>query len=90
MVDLKKEKVIEGFVAFTADGKMLRNYFVGGSQIGTNKQTLTEDVELASVERDMKMLDIYIKWYNENHKQQKDFTIKKVIFRQTAEITVVV
>mgnify|MGYP003321858174 CR=1 FL=1 len=89
MADLKKEKVVEGFVAFSTDGKMLRNFYTGG-QSGTNKQSLTTDVELASVERDKKMLWLYAEWYNKSHKQQKDFTIKKVIFRQTSAIEVVV
>lgn len=83
----KKEKLIEGYIAFASDGKMLRNYYTGG-QCGSNKQSLTDDIELVSIEPSTKTLEIYSKWYNNSHKNKQDFTVKKVLLIRTVELKI--
>lgn len=68
----------EGYIAISDDGKYLKNYWVGGSQTGTNRQSLTEDISKATIKADKSELNIMIAWFNNSHKRQVPFTIKKI------------
>ena len=78
-MNLEKEIIVEGYAAFdTETGKGLNNYWSGGFQTGTNKQTLTEDIDKVTITEDKKMIEIYINWFNSSHKKQVEFEIKKI------------
>ena len=83
---MKKETVEKGYVAFALDGSMLRNEWIGGSQTGTNRQTLTADIEKVSLAHSLKEVKMFINWYNSNHKKQVIFTIKEVTRKTTIEL----
>ena len=83
---MKKETVEKGYAAFAPDGRMLRNEWVGGGQTGTNRQTLTADIEKVSLAHSLKEVEMFINWYNSNHKNQVIFTIKEVTRKTTIEL----
>ena len=83
---MKKETVEKGYAAFAPDGRMLRNEWVGGGQTGTNRQTLTADIEKVSLAHSLKEVNMFINWYNSNHKNQVIFTIKEVTRKTTIEL----
>lgn len=83
---MKKETVEKGYAAFAPDGRMLYNEWVGGSQTGTNRQTLTADIEKVSLAHSLKEVEMFINWYNSNHKNQVIFTIKEVTRKTTIEL----
>lgn len=83
---MKKEIVKQGYAAFTPDGKMLRVEWVGGVQTGTNRQTLTTDIEKVSLSPTLEGIEMYTIWYNHNHKNQVTFTIKEVTLKTTIEL----
>lgn len=83
---MKKEIINKGYAAFAPDGRMLRNEWVGGSQTGTNRQTLTADIEKVSVAHSLEGIKLFIEWYNSNHKNQVTFTIKEVTLKTTIEL----
>lgn len=83
---MKKETVEKGYVAFAPDGRMLRNEWVGGGQTGTNRQTLTTNIEKVSLANTRDGMETYILWYNRNHKNQVTFTIKEVTRKTTIEL----
>ena len=83
---MKKETIEKGYAAFAPDGRMLRNEWVGGGQTGTNRQTLTADIEKVSLAHSLKEVEMFINWYNSNHKKQVIFTIKKVTRKTTIEL----
>lgn len=64
----EKEIIEKGYAAFAPDGRMLRNEWVGGGQTGTNRQTLTTDIEKVSLAHSLEEVKIFINWYNSNHK----------------------
>lgn len=78
-MNLEKEIIIEGYAAFDKEtGKGLNNYWSGGSQTGTNKQSLTDDIEKVSICENEKDIELLITWFNSTHKKQVNFEIKKV------------
>ena len=80
-MNLEKEEIIEGYAAFDKEtGKGLNNYWSGGAQVGTNKQSLTEDIDKVTIAEDRKTIEICILWFNSTHKKQVEFEIKKVKF----------
>ena len=83
---MKKETVEKGYAAFAPDGRMLRNEWVGGGQTGTNRQTLTADIEKVSLAHSLKEVEMFINWYNSNHKNQVTFTVKEVTLKTTIEL----
>ena len=83
---MKKETIEKGYAAFAPDGRMLRNEWVGGGQTGTNRQTLTANIEKVSLAHSLKEVNMFINWYNSNHKHQVIFTIKKVTRKTTIEL----
>ena len=83
---MKKETVEKGYAAFAPDGRMLCNEWVGGSQTGTNRQTLTADIEKVYLAHSLKEVEMFINWYNSNHKNQVIFTIKEVTRKTTIEL----
>lgn len=83
---MKKETVEKGYAAFAPDGRMLRNEWVGGGQTGTNRQTLTADIEKVSLAHSLKEVEMFINWYNSNHKNQVTFTVKEVTRKTTIEL----
>lgn len=83
---MKKETIEKGYAAFAPDGRMLRNEWVGGSQTGTNRQTLTTNIEKASLAHSLKEVNMFINWYNSNHKNQVIFTTKEVTRKTTIEL----
>lgn len=83
---MKKETIKKGYAAFAPDGRMLRNEWVGGGQTGTNRQTLTTDIEKVSLANTRDGMETYILWYNRNHKNQVTFTIKEVTLKTTIEL----
>lgn len=83
---MKKETVEKGYAAFAPDGRMLRNEWVGGGQTGTNRQTLTADIEKVSLAHSLKEVNMFINWYNSNHKNQVTFTVKEVTLKTTIEL----
>lgn len=83
---MKKEIIKKGYAAFAPDGRMLRNEWVGGGQTGTNRQTLTTDIEKVSLANTRDGMETYILWYNRNHKNQVTFTIKEVTLKTTIEL----
>lgn len=83
---MKKEIIEKGYAAFAPDGRMLRNEWVGGGQTGTNRQTLTADIEKVSVAHSLEGIRLFIEWYNHNHKNQVTFTIKEVTLKTTIEL----
>lgn len=83
---MKKEIIKKGYAAFAPDGRMLRNEWVGGSQTGTNRQTLTTDIEKVSLANTRDGMETYILWYNRNHKNQVTFTVKEVTLKTTIEL----
>lgn len=83
---MKKETVEKGYAAFAPDGRMLRNEWVGGGQTGTNRQTLTTNIEKVSLAHSLKEVEMFINWYNSNHKNQVTFTVKEVILKTTIEL----
>ena len=83
---MKKETVEKGYAAFAPDGRMLRNEWVGGGQTGTNSQTLTTNIEKVSLAHSLEEVNMFINWYNSNHKNQVIFTIKEVTRKTTIEL----
>lgn len=83
---MKKETIEKGYAAFAPDGRMLRNEWVGGGQTGTNCQTLTTNIEKVSLAHSLKEVNMFINWYNSNHKNQVIFTIKEVTRKTTIEL----
>lgn len=83
---MKKETIKKGYAAFAPDGRMLRNEWVGGGQTGTNRQTLTTDIEKVSLANTRDGMETYILWYNRNHKNQVTFTVKEVTLKTTIEL----
>lgn len=83
---MKKETIEKGYAAFAPDGRMLCNEWVGGSQTGTNRQTLTADIEKVSVAHSLEEIKMLINWYNSNHKNQVTFTVKEVTLKTTIEL----
>lgn len=83
---MKKEIIKKGYAAFAPDGRMLRNEWVGGGQTGTNRQTLTTDIEKVSLANTRDGMETYILWYNRNHKNQVTFTVKEVTLKTTIEL----
>ena len=83
---MKKETIEKGYAAFAPDGRMLRNEWVGGGQTGTNRQTLTADIEKVSLAHSLEEVKMLINWYNSNHKNQVIFTIKEVTRKTTIEL----
>lgn len=83
---MKKETIEKGYAAFAPDGRMLRNEWVGGGQTGTNRQTLTADIEKVSLAHSLKEVEMFINWYNSNHKNQVTFTVKEVTRKTTIEL----
>ena len=83
---MKKEIIEKGYAAFAPDGRMLRNEWVGGGQTGTNRQTLTTNIEKVSLAHSLKEVEMFINWYNSNHKNQVTFTVKEVTLKTTIEL----
>lgn len=83
---MKKETVEKGYAAFAPDGRMLRNEWVGGGQTGTNRQTLTTNIEKVSLAHSLEEIKMLINWYNSNHKNQVTFTVKEVTRKTTIEL----
>lgn len=83
---MKKETIEKGYAAFAPDGRMLRNEWVGGGQTGTNRQTLTTNIEKVSLANTRDEMEMYILWYNSNHKNQVTFTVKEVTLKTTIEL----
>ena len=85
-----KEVRKEGYAAFVKGDatKALRNYWAGGSQTGCNKQTITEDINKVTIESNVRTLEFYINWFNENHKNQVEFEIKRVLYIEKKEIVI--
>ena len=83
---MKKETIEKGYAAFAPDGRMLHNEWVGGSQTGTNRQTLTTNIEKVSLAHSLKEVEMFINWYNSNHKNQVTFTVKEVTLKTTIEL----
>ena len=83
---MKKEIIEKGYAAFAPDGRMLRNEWVGGGQTGTNRQTLTTSIEKVSLAHSLKEVEMFINWYNSNHKNQVTFTVKEVTLKTTIEL----
>ena len=83
---MKKETIEKGYAAFAPDGRMLCNEWVGGGQTGTNRQTLTTNIEKVSLANTRDEMEMYILWYNRNHKNQVIFTIKEVARKTTIEL----
>ena len=83
---MKKETIEKGYAAFAPDGRMLRNEWVGSSQTGTNRQTLTANIEKVSLAHSLEEVKMFINWYNSNHKNQVIFTIKEVTRKTTIEL----
>ena len=83
---MKKETIEKGYAAFAPDGRMLRNEWVGGGQTGTNRQTLTANIEKVSLAHSLEEIKMLINWYNSNHKNQVIFTIKEVTRKTTIEL----
>ena len=83
---MKKEIIKKGYAAFAPDGRMLCNEWVGGSQTGTNRQTLTTNIEKVSLANSLKEVNMFINWYNSNHKNQVTFTVKEVTRKTTIEL----
>ena len=83
---MKKETIEKGYAAFAPDGRMLRNEWVGGGQTGTNRQTLTTNIEKVSLANSLKEVNMFINWYNSNHKNQVTFTVKEVTLKTTIEL----
>ena len=83
---MKKETIEKGYAAFAPDGRMLRNEWVGGGQTGTNRQTLTTNIEKVSLAHSLKEAEMFINWYNSNHKNQVTFTVKEVTLKTTIEL----
>ena len=83
---MKKETVEKGYAAFAPDGRMLRNEWVGGGQTGTNRQTLTTNIEKVSLAHSLKEAEMFINWYNSNHKNQVTFTVEEVTRKTTIEL----
>ena len=83
---MKKEIIEKGYAAFASDGRMLRNEWVGGGQTGTNRQTLTTNIEKVSLAHSLEEIKMLINWYNSNHKNQVTFTVKEVTRKTTIEL----
>lgn len=83
---MKKEIIEKGYAAFAPDGRMLRNEWVGGGQTGTNRQTLTTNIEKVSLFPTLEEVKMFINWYNSNHKNQVTFTVKEVTRKTTIEL----
>ena len=83
---MKKEIIEKGYAAFAPDGRMLRNEWVGGGQTGTNRQTLTTNIEKVSLAHSLEEIKMLINWYNSNHKNQVTFAVKEVTRKTTIEL----
>lgn len=70
--------------------KGLKNYWVGGTQTGTNAQVLTTNIEEISLEESEQYIKMYCTWYNKHHKRQVDFEIIKVERIKTITINQVI
>ena len=57
---MKKETIKKGYAAFAPDGRMLRNEWVGGGQTGTNRQTLTTNIEKVSLAHSLEEVKMFI------------------------------
>ena len=83
---MKKETIEKVYAAFAPHGRMLRNEWVGGGQPGTNRQTLTTNIEKVSLAHSLEEIKMLISWYNSNHKNQVTFTVKEVTLKTTIEL----
>lgn len=79
-MNLEKETVIEGYAAFTKDGKGLRNRWSGGGQTGTEVQSLTTDISNVTITRTKGLIQMYTVWFNTSHKNKVEFEIRPVKF----------
>jgi hypothetical protein len=84
---MKKSNITTGYVAFVKGDstKALNNYWSGGAQTGTNKQTITDDIDkitIASIDQ----LEMMIGWFNQTHKNKIEFEIKEVKFTISKEL----
>ena len=70
---MKKEKV--GFAAFDKESGKGLNVVWGI----TNKLYLTDDPEKLYLARSSKEAKIYTVWFNDTHKNKKEFEIKEVV-----------
>lgn len=88
-MELKKVETIKGYVAFTKDGKkFLRNYWSGGSQTGTNKQSLSDDIDKMGIANSKEEVETIINWFNRTHVNQVEFDIKEVEFTITQNVEI--
>lgn len=88
-MELKKVETIKGYVAFTKDGKkFLRNFWSGGSQTGTNKQSLSDDIDKIGIVDSKEEVEMIINWFNRSHVNQVEFDIKEVEFTITKNIEI--
>ena len=83
---MKKEIIEKGYAAFAPDGRMLRNEWVGGGQTGTNRQTLTTNIEKVSLAHSLEEIKMLINWYKKKKKNQVTFTVKEVTRKTTIEL----
>lgn len=75
---LDKVDTVSGFAArVKGTNKWLRNKWSGGSQTGTNIQSLTNDRTKMSVDQEA-TIKIYCNWYNNTHKVPEEFEIVEV------------
>lgn len=83
-----KEIRKEGYVAFVKGDpkRALNNYWAGGSQTGTNKQTITTEIEKVSIANTIDELNMWINWFNHNHKNQIEFEIRPVLYIEKKEL----
>ena len=78
---MKKERF--GFAAFDKEsGKGLRVIF---GMTAENRTSLTDDPEKVYVSESYNEIEIYTKWFNNKHKNKKDFRITEI--KLTTEIT---
>ena len=77
---LEKTKTIKGFAAFVKGNpeKGLCNRWSGGSQTGTNVQSITTDIDSITISDSAKQIEIFTIWFNNNHKNKVEFEIKEV------------
>ena len=87
---LDKVEVRTGFAAKAkGTNKWLRNYWSGGAQTGTNRQSLTDDRTIMSVDQKAE-IELYCRWYNNNHKVPVEFEILEVVVQTKTIVDLII
>lgn len=78
---METRTVKRGYMAFVKGDhtKALTNYWSGGWQTGTNKQSITTDLlNKATIAENKATIEMWCNWFNNSHKNKVEFDIVEV------------